>query len=437
MKRNLASLLLFHASFVLAPLTASAAPITVPTGLNPGDQYRLAFVTSTTRDATSSNIADYNAFVTAAANSVPQFVALGTTWHAIGSTAAVAARDNTNTNFTVNPSGQPIYNLKGTLLSPPTRRFGPERCPPKSLLTKWAFSPRLLLWSGPVRSRLVSRTLLASSLVQPPYLKSVPQVAAARVHGWISQRIPPRPITPCTRCRASSRWCLSLERWPWHVSPRLDLHGCRSAGVVIADPRRLSSETTDNPASHLSSDVQRVGTLLLRPDHSSGESFGGLAGYARHVSRGKGISEKAKPTTDPAHERLVEVLLQLLVAVAVDFSGLAHACQLGLRLWKNASMPSRISAVSQQSARAVGRVGQVLLGVVRADEADQLLGLGHGAGRTEQRGGDFALDRLVQLLDRRARPRPEVPTGPRACPSSLQALSMIRRALGTPILATT
>jgi hypothetical protein len=41
-----------------------AAPITVPTGLNPGDRYRLAFVTSTTRDARSSNIADYNLFVT-------------------------------------------------------------------------------------------------------------------------------------------------------------------------------------------------------------------------------------------------------------------------------------------------------------------------------------------------------------------------------------
>jgi hypothetical protein len=40
-----------------------AAIVTVPTGLNPGDQYRLVFVTSGTRDATSTNIADYNTFV--------------------------------------------------------------------------------------------------------------------------------------------------------------------------------------------------------------------------------------------------------------------------------------------------------------------------------------------------------------------------------------
>ena len=48
-----------------------AAPITLPTGLNPGDQYRLGFVSSTTRDATSQNIADYNDFVTATANRGP------------------------------------------------------------------------------------------------------------------------------------------------------------------------------------------------------------------------------------------------------------------------------------------------------------------------------------------------------------------------------
>ncbi|MDC0935468.1 hypothetical protein OAS39_04205 [Pirellulales bacterium] len=50
-------LLLVIATFVVAPLAASAAPITVPTDLGVGDKYRLAFVTSTTRDATSIDIA--------------------------------------------------------------------------------------------------------------------------------------------------------------------------------------------------------------------------------------------------------------------------------------------------------------------------------------------------------------------------------------------
>jgi len=88
----------------------------VPLGLNPGDQYRLAFVTSTTRDATSSNINDYNAFVTAAANAVPELSALNTTWTAIVSTDTVDARDNTNTNPN-NAVGVPVYLLNDTIIA--------------------------------------------------------------------------------------------------------------------------------------------------------------------------------------------------------------------------------------------------------------------------------------------------------------------------------
>src|SRR5689334_8512547 len=83
--------------FVVAS-SGSAVPITVPTGLNPGDQYRLAFVTSTSRFADSPNISDYNSFVTNVANSVPVLSALGAKWTAIGSTPSQSARDNTGTN---------------------------------------------------------------------------------------------------------------------------------------------------------------------------------------------------------------------------------------------------------------------------------------------------------------------------------------------------
>ena len=103
-------------AIVLASATTSQAqPITIPSGLNPGDSYRLAFVTSTTRDATSSNIVDYDALVTAAASSVGELASLGTTWHAIGSTTAVDARDHTNTNPGVEV-GVPIFLLNDTLL---------------------------------------------------------------------------------------------------------------------------------------------------------------------------------------------------------------------------------------------------------------------------------------------------------------------------------
>lgn len=111
-----ASLILFCAIFVVLPLSTVAGPVTIPTGLNPGDHYRLGFVTSATRDATSSIITDYNSFVTTDANTVTQLTALGTTWSAIASTATVAAYDNTFTHPGVNPD-YPIYNLAGALVA--------------------------------------------------------------------------------------------------------------------------------------------------------------------------------------------------------------------------------------------------------------------------------------------------------------------------------
>ena len=96
-----------------------AAIITLPTILNPGDNYRLAFVTSGTRDASSSNIADYNTFVTNAANAVSELASLGTTWTAFGSTMTVGARDNTNTvpsTVTGGSLGVPIFLLNDTKL---------------------------------------------------------------------------------------------------------------------------------------------------------------------------------------------------------------------------------------------------------------------------------------------------------------------------------
>ncbi len=101
----------------LAASQCLAAPVTVPTALRLGDQYRLAFVTSTTTAATSSDINYYNNFVASDANSVSQLAGLGTTWAVIGSTPTVAAEDNTNTNPCVS-SGFPIYNLAGNLVVP-------------------------------------------------------------------------------------------------------------------------------------------------------------------------------------------------------------------------------------------------------------------------------------------------------------------------------
>jgi hypothetical protein len=57
----------------------------------PGDPYHLIYVTSTLRDATSSDIAVYNAFVQADADA--EGIG-GVTWYVLGSTATVNAKDN-------------------------------------------------------------------------------------------------------------------------------------------------------------------------------------------------------------------------------------------------------------------------------------------------------------------------------------------------------
>jgi hypothetical protein len=116
LKRLLPSILLSVALLFIAVSEGQAGPVTLPTNLVFGETYRLAFVTSTTSNSTSADIADYNAFVTSVANSVPDLAALSTTWTAIGSTATTDARDNTSTNPGAG-AGVEIYLLNDSLLA--------------------------------------------------------------------------------------------------------------------------------------------------------------------------------------------------------------------------------------------------------------------------------------------------------------------------------
>ncbi len=93
----------------------AASVTTVPPGLQAGDTYRLVFVTSTTMDATSTDIGVYNSFVQSVADSVSDLAALGATWTAIASTGAVNAVDNINWQSATDH----IYGLDGTLVSGP------------------------------------------------------------------------------------------------------------------------------------------------------------------------------------------------------------------------------------------------------------------------------------------------------------------------------
>lgn len=100
---------------VAAATSVAANSIYRPLGLQPGDAYRLVFVTKGTRDALSSDIADYNAFVIAEAKAPTSVVrGLAADWFAIASTVDMDAIENTGTD--PSPAGQtgvPIYFVDG------------------------------------------------------------------------------------------------------------------------------------------------------------------------------------------------------------------------------------------------------------------------------------------------------------------------------------
>ena len=86
----------------------------IPTGLSTGDKFRLLFLSSTKRNASSTDIADYNTFIqTRAAAGHTDIRAYSAGFRAVGCTAAVDARDNTKTTYTTSDKGVPIYWLNG------------------------------------------------------------------------------------------------------------------------------------------------------------------------------------------------------------------------------------------------------------------------------------------------------------------------------------
>ena len=86
----------------------------IPNGLGAGDRFRLIFISSTTRNSNSNNIANYNTFVqTAAGNGHADIQQYSSTFRVVGSTAARDARVNTKTTHTADDKGVPIYWLGG------------------------------------------------------------------------------------------------------------------------------------------------------------------------------------------------------------------------------------------------------------------------------------------------------------------------------------
>ena len=88
-----------------------------PAGLNPGDQFRFVFVTDGIRDATSTNIADYDSFVNSQAGGAT-YNGVVVSWLAIASTDSVDAIDH------VGQATAPVYLSDGTLVTTDTTPSG-------------------------------------------------------------------------------------------------------------------------------------------------------------------------------------------------------------------------------------------------------------------------------------------------------------------------
>ena len=87
----------------------------IPSGLAGGDSFRLIFISSTSRDGASTDIADYNTFIAGrAAAGHTAIQSYADQFKVVGCTADTDARDNTATTYTSTDKGVPIYWLDGS-----------------------------------------------------------------------------------------------------------------------------------------------------------------------------------------------------------------------------------------------------------------------------------------------------------------------------------
>jgi PEP-CTERM motif len=111
--KKLLSVLSVFALAAIAAGTASAGSISTPTGLNPGDQFRIVFLSSTTTQATSSNLSTYDNIVSSDATGYT-YGGTSPIWKAIVSNVTTDARDHIGLLST---SLIPLFTVDGTKVS--------------------------------------------------------------------------------------------------------------------------------------------------------------------------------------------------------------------------------------------------------------------------------------------------------------------------------
>lgn len=167
--------------------------LTANGGINPatgsawqrGDTYRLVFVSSTTRDATSSSISDYNTHVQNAANSAGLSAV---NWYAIGSTNTVDARDNTFTTnsdtdgaiFLMNGSEVVSDNLANLWDGAIDTRIDIDENGNNSSVSTPIWTPWTAVWTGTDNDGTASSSYLGGTNVRLG-------LAKAELHFWESR----------------------------------------------------------------------------------------------------------------------------------------------------------------------------------------------------------------------------------------------------------
>lgn len=142
--RHLVSQLALLVLFISAP--SVLAGVIFPTDAS---VFRIAFITAEKRNAESSDIADYNDFVTNSANLNPTLQALGATWKVIGSTAgttSVHARDNIGEDAAGSPI--PIYDTQGNRVADGTADLWDGSLQNPILYSQWGGGIAGAPWTG-------------------------------------------------------------------------------------------------------------------------------------------------------------------------------------------------------------------------------------------------------------------------------------------------
>ena len=131
--------------FTVGPTVVPGGSVLVPEGLTTGDRFRVLFLTSTTRDASSGDIGVYNAFVqTAAAGGHESIAGHSGGFRAVASTADVDARDNTNTTG----AGVSVYWLGGDKIADDYADFYDDTWDDESGVTDESASAHAVLGAG-------------------------------------------------------------------------------------------------------------------------------------------------------------------------------------------------------------------------------------------------------------------------------------------------